>query len=43
MFKLLLYPLSLKVIIEDNSVVGAGAVVTKNVASNLIVKGIPAK
>lgn len=32
-----------KKIIGRNSVVGAGAVVTKNVAENIMVKGIPAK
>lgn len=32
-----------KKIIGRNSVVGAGAVVTKNIAENIIVKGIPAK
>jgi acetyltransferase-like isoleucine patch superfamily enzyme len=31
------------VVIGDNSIIGAGSVVTKNVPSNVIVAGVPAK
>lgn len=32
-----------KLVVEKNTVIGAGAVVVKNVAENTVVKGIPAK